>query len=149
MADVTGLLRRSGIRLTPQRIAVAEQVLSARAHPTADQVWARVRRRCPTVSRATVYNTLHLLVEKRLIRTQVLREGTTVFDPIVEAHHHFIDVDTGRIYDIPWDSIRVSGQGALRGFDVRDYQVILRGRRRPRGRAGSPRAGRKRRRLGT
>jgi len=129
MLDVMATLRRHGIQPTPQRIAVAEHVLAATTHPSADEVWAQVRRRCPTLSRATVYNTLNLFVEKGLIRTQVLKEGTVVFDPRIDAHHHFIDVNTGKIYDVPWDALKVSGEKALRGFEVREYQVILRGRR--------------------
>jgi Fur family transcriptional regulator, iron response regulator len=130
MKDIIQVLRRHGVQPTPQRIAVAEHVLAARTHPSADQVWERVRRGCPTLSRATVYNTLNLFVEKRLLRTQVLKEGTVVFDPRIDAHHHFIDVNTGRIYDVPWEALKVSGEKALRGFEVREYQVILRGRRR-------------------
>ena len=129
MLDVMATLRRHGIQPTPQRIAVAEHVLAATTHPSADEVWAQVRRRCPTLSRATVYNTLNLFVEKGLIRTQVLKEGTVVFDPRIDAHHHFIDVNTGKIYDVPWDALKVSGEKALHGFEVREYQVILRGRR--------------------
>jgi len=108
---------------------VAEHILATKTHPSADEVWAQVRRRCPTLSRATVYNTLNLFVEKGLIRTQVLKEGTVVFDPRIDAHHHFIDVNTGKIYDVPWDALKVSGEKALHGFEVREYQVILRGRR--------------------
>lgn len=129
MLDVLATLRRHGIQPTPQRIAVAEHVLAAKTHPSADEVWAQVRRRCPTLSRATVYNTLNVFVDKGLIRTQVLREGTVVFDPRIDAHHHFIDVNTGKIYDVPWDALKVSGENVLRGFEVREYQVILRGRR--------------------
>lgn len=129
MLDVLATLRRHGIQPTPQRIAVAKHVLAAKTHPSADEVWAQVRRRCPTLSRATVYNTLNVFVEKGLIRTQVLREGTVVFDPRIDAHHHFIDVNTGKIYDVPWDALKVSGENVLRGFEVREYQVILRGRR--------------------
>lgn len=124
------ILRRHGIQATPQRIAVAEYILAVRTHPSADEVWEQVRRRCPTLSRATVYNTLNLFVEKGLVRTQVLKEGTVVFDPHVDAHHHFIDVDTGKIYDVPWEALKVSGEKALRGFEVNEYQVIMRGRRR-------------------
>lgn len=129
MLDVLATLRRHGIQPTPQRIAVAKHVLAAKTHPSADEVWAQVRRRCPTLSRATVYNTLNVFVDKGLIRTQVLREGTVVFDPRIDAHHHFIDVNTGKIYDVPWDALKVSGENVLRGFEVREYQVILRGRR--------------------
>lgn len=124
------MLRRRGIQATPQRIAVAAYILSATTHPSADEVWEMVRRRCPTLSRATVYNTLNLLAAKGLIRAQVLKEGAIVFDPRVDAHHHFIDVSTGKIYDVPWEMLAVSGHERLRGYEVRDYQVVLRGRRR-------------------
>ena len=91
-----------------------------------------MRRKCLTASRATVYNTLNLFVEKGLLRLQVLREGTAVFDSGVHAHHHFIDDETGKIYDVPWDSLQVKGANALRDFEVRDLQVVLRGRKRER-----------------
>ena len=127
MIDATRILSQSGVRPTPQRIAVIDFVLSTDDHPTADAVLANVRAACPTISRATVYNTLNLLVNRGLLRTQLLREGTVAFDPKVEAHHHFIDDETGRIYDIPWDAISVSGENSVDGFKVREYQVVMRG----------------------
>ncbi len=130
MTGTIELLREHGIQPTPQRLAVAEYVLGAKTHPSADEVWEAVRQRCPTLSRATVYNTLNVLAEKGLIRTQVLKEGTVVFDPRVDAHHHFIDTETGRVYDIPWEALRVAGEKRLPGFEVHEFQVILRGRKR-------------------
>ena len=81
------------------------------------------------LSRATVYNTLNLFVEKGLLARHVLAEGKVVFDCVVEPHHHFIDDETGRIHDVPWDSLTVGRVDRLAGFDVREYQVVLRGRR--------------------
>jgi Fe2+ or Zn2+ uptake regulation protein len=52
-----------------------------------------------------------------------------VFDCNVSAHHHFIDDATGRIHDVPWDALQVCNLDALRQYEVREYQVILRGRR--------------------
>jgi Fe2+ or Zn2+ uptake regulation protein len=130
MEEMLKKLAAHGIQPTPQRIAVAEYVLNTLSHPTADEVWMNVRDRCPTLSRATVYNTLNLFAEKGLLRTQPLKEGVAVFDPHVEPHHHFIDEETGNVYDIPWDAVRVTGEKALQGLDVREYQVVLRGRRR-------------------
>ena len=130
MDEILATLAEHGIQPTPQRIAVAEYVLSATDHPTADEVWAKVRRRCPTLSRATVYNTLNLFAEKGLLRSQPLREGVAVFDPRIAPHHHFIDDDTGRVFDIPWDAVKVTGERSLQGVEVREYQVVLRGRRR-------------------
>ena len=119
-----------GIQPTPQRIAVAEYVLNTVNHPTADEVWMNVRDRCPTLSRATVYNTLNLFAEKGLLRTQSLKDGVAVFDPHVAPHHHFIDEETGNVLDIPWDAVKVTGEKSLQGLEVREYQVVLRGRRR-------------------
>jgi Fe2+ or Zn2+ uptake regulation protein len=87
------------------------------------------------LSRATVYNTLHLLVAKGLVRRHVLAEGRVVFDPKTEGHHHFIDEATGRIYDIPWNAVRVSRVEAIDGVDVREYQVVMRGRLKRRARS--------------
>jgi Fe2+ or Zn2+ uptake regulation protein len=128
MSDMISTLRTQGIQPTPQRIAVAEYVLQTKTHPSADEVWEEVQRTCPTISRGTVYNTLNLLVKKGLLRAQVLREGTVVFDSHVEAHHHFIDEETGRIYDVPWQAVKVSGEDGLDGFEVREYQVVMKGR---------------------
>jgi Fe2+ or Zn2+ uptake regulation protein len=71
-----------------------------------------------------------VLVDRGLLRALVLAEGKVVFDPKIEAHHHFIDEATGTIHDVPWDALRVSDVGSLPGLDVREYQVVLRGRRR-------------------
>jgi hypothetical protein len=84
MKDAIAILRQCDIQPTPQRIAVVEYVLKSKTHPTADEVLLRARKKCPTVSRATVYNTLNLLVEKKLLEIQTLREGAVVFDPKIE-----------------------------------------------------------------
>ena len=127
-------LRAHGIQPSAQRLVVAEYVLRTEEHPSADQVWTRVKRRLPVISRATVYNTLNLFVAKGLLRQLVLAEGKVVFDPHVAPHHHFIDDRTGAIHDIPWDALDVRKIDALRGVKVREYQVVLRGRKSPRGR---------------
>ena len=127
--DVTRVLRERGIQPSAQRVAVAQYALFTEDHPSADQVWGRVRKSFPMLSRATVYNTLHLLVRKGLLRQLVLAEGKVVFDPKVEAHHHFIDEETGSIHDVPWEALEVRKIEALQGFDVREYQVVLRGRK--------------------
>jgi Fur family iron response transcriptional regulator len=127
--DVAELLRTHDVQPSAQRVAIAEYVLATDEHPSADQVWNRVMEAFPMVSRATVYNTLNTLVEKGLLRQHVLAEGRIVFDPLTEPHHHFVDEETGRIHDVPWDAIKVSRVDALEGFEVAEYQVVLRGRR--------------------
>jgi Fur family iron response transcriptional regulator len=130
--DLAALLRAHGIQPSAQRLAVADYVLDTVEHPSADQVFARVRAVAPGLSRATVYNTLNLFVGKGLLRSMALDGGRVLFDPNVEPHHHFVDEATGAIHDVPWDALEVSRVGALKGLDVREVQVVLRGRRRVR-----------------
>jgi Fur family iron response transcriptional regulator len=133
--STTERLRKSGIQPSAQRVAVADFVLDTEAHPSADQVWAAVKARVPMISRATVYNTLNLFVRKGLLRQVQLAEGRIGFDPNLEPHHHFIDEATGLVHDVPWEALEVRRVEALRGLEVREYQVVLRGRR-ARARAG-------------
>jgi Fur family transcriptional regulator, iron response regulator len=121
------LLAEHGIQPSAQRLAVAEYVLDTTEHPSADRVFTVVREHIPMISRATVYNTLNLLVEKGLLRQLVISEGSVAFDPRLERHHHFLDEETGIIHDVPWEAIEVCRIDALEGFDVREYQVIVRG----------------------
>jgi Fe2+ or Zn2+ uptake regulation protein len=132
--DVVEILRSHGIQPSAQRIVVARYVLFTDEHPSADKVWARVRAGFPMISRATVYNTLNLLVEKGLLRELHLSPDSIVFDPHVEAHHHFIDDASGRIYDVPWEKVKVCDVDHIEGFQIRDYQVVMRGRRKGRAR---------------
>ncbi|MFP5451898.1 MAG: Fur family transcriptional regulator, partial [Thermoleophilia bacterium] len=126
--DLIETLQSHDIQPSAQRVAVAEYVLKTTAHPSADQVWTAVKARFPMISRATVYNTLNLFVEKGLLRGLVLAEGRAVFDPNVERHHHFIDEETGAIHDVPWEALKVQQVEALPGVEVHEYQVVLRGK---------------------
>ena len=128
--QIESVFREHGIQPSAQRVAVAEYVLRTTEHPSADLVWSRVREGFPLVSRATVYNTLNLLVERKLLRALVLAEGKVVFDPKLAPHHHFIDDASGAIHDIPWDCVEVARVEAPEGFSVREYEVVLRGEHR-------------------
>jgi Fe2+ or Zn2+ uptake regulation protein len=125
--DAATQLRTAGIQPSAQRVAIADYVLYTDEHPSADLVWKRVQARLPYVSRATVYNTLNLFVEKGLIRSLSLSDASVVFDPKTERHHHFIDEETGEIHDVPWEKVQVCNVEALRGFEIHDYQVVIRG----------------------
>jgi Fe2+ or Zn2+ uptake regulation protein len=133
--DFDAILREKDIQASAQRVAVARYVLASEEHPSADRVFREVKRRFPYISRATVYNTLNLFVEKGLLRALTLAEDSVVFDPKIETHHHFIDETTGQIHDVPWDRVQVCNIDSLREYEIHDYQVVMRGVRKPSGRA--------------
>jgi len=124
--DSVTILQEHGIQPSAQRVAVADYVLKTIEHPSADVVWTRVKARVPYISRATVYNTLNLFVEKGLLRALTLAEDSVVFDPKVERHHHLVD-ERGAIHDIPWEKVQVCNIESLKGFEIHDYQVVMHG----------------------
>jgi len=130
MKTSTDILREAGISPSSQRVAIADFVLHTGTHPSADEVLVEARKRLPTISVATIYNTLHLFVEHGLLRTLELSNNHTVYDPCMEPHHHFIDDQTGRIHDVPLDAVSVTHDD-FDNFDIREVQVVLRGRSNP------------------
>ena len=128
--DLATTLRDHGIQPSAQRLAVGAYVLATEDHPSADQVWAHVQERCPMLSRATVYNTLNLFVEKQLLRELHLAPDSVVFDSNLERHHHLIDDETGEIHDVGWDDVEVRAIHSVGDYIVDDYQVVMHGRKR-------------------
>ena len=123
-------LVKHGVRPSAHRLAVAEYVLTTRDHPSADRVWREVSSRFPAISRATVYNTLNLFVEKGILRALHLDPHSIVFDPRIDTHHHFVDEKSGAIHDVEWEKVQVCNIDQLREYDVHEYMVIMRGSRR-------------------
>jgi Fe2+ or Zn2+ uptake regulation protein len=88
--DITATHERHAVQPSARRVAVAQYVLNTDEHPSADRVLARVGARFPHISRASVYNTPHLFVEKGLLRELYLAEGKVIFDSNPGKHQHFI-----------------------------------------------------------
>jgi Fe2+ or Zn2+ uptake regulation protein len=132
MKQLISRLVEAGLQPSAQRLAIAEYVLTTEDHPTADRVWKKVQPTCPSLSRATVYNTLAAMVASGLLRKVALADGAVRYDPNVAAHHHFVDEGSGRVCDVPWAAIDVRNIDHLRGFDVKQYSVVMHGRMRKR-----------------
>jgi len=81
------------------------------------------------ISRATVYNTLNLFLEKRLLQQIPIGEEKAIFDPDLSPHHHLLEEETGVVHDIPWEAIDIPRIETVEGFEVTNFQVVMRGRR--------------------
>lgn len=97
--QLEALVHTHGLKMTPQRRAIVEHLESARHHPTVEEIFTVVNRRFPMTSRATVYNTLHLLRQAGLIQ-EVFENGVSRFDPNLTRHHHFVCRRCGAVEDI-------------------------------------------------
>lgn len=128
-ASMADKLRSHGITPTHQRTQIANVLFERREHLTAEQILGLVNARYAESSKATVYNTLKLFVGKKLIRELNVDSTCVMYDPNTAPHHHFYDVETGRLTDIPDDQVRLAGMPALPPGTVADgVDIIIRTR---------------------
>jgi Fur family iron response transcriptional regulator len=82
-------------------------------HLSAEQIIATIRASGLRISKATVYNTLNLFRERGLLRTVDVDPTRQFYDSSTGAHHHFYNVDTGELTDIPLESVMLTVDTAL------------------------------------
>jgi len=122
-------LAGSGFRMTRQRQTVYDSLMSRRDHPSADEVFSRVKKTMPTISLATVYNCLDKLVECGLVRQVNRDRDSTRYCANLREHGHFYCRECGSVHDIDLPSSRPSelGLAVPDGFTVDHLDVNLRG----------------------
>jgi Fur family peroxide stress response transcriptional regulator len=123
-------LKKCDVRPTPQREVVLKVILAKRDHPTADEIFARVKAHMPTISLATVYNCLETLVHCGLIRQVNLERAPTRYCPNLHQHAHFHDEATGKIHDVdlPPDIMARLHEVLPAGFDASSIDLTFRGK---------------------
>lgn len=126
--DVETVLEQHGVKPTPQRIVIAEFLLETHSHPTADDVFQAVQDKLPcALSRATVYNTLNALVQAGVVQEVTTEAGRVRYDANVTKHHHFVDVKTGEIIDVPDELVGRLALNTPQGMDVHSYHITFYG----------------------
>lgn len=126
---VAEMLRAHGINPTHQRIEIAHVLFERQEHLSADQILSRVNAHYAETSKATVYNTLKLFVEKKLVRELIVDACKVVYDPNTSPHHHFYNVVNGQLTDIPADGIRITGiPTPPPGMEAEGVDIIVRTR---------------------
>jgi Fur family iron response transcriptional regulator len=124
---VIKLLGDYGIQPTQQRIDIAQILFDRPQHLSADQILKTVNESRPTVSKATVYNTLGLFADKGLVRQVIVDPSRVFYDSNTSEHHHLYDIDHGTLTDIAADQLTVSGVPELPDGMVSDgIDVIIR-----------------------
>ena len=125
--DILGLFDRHGILPTPQRLEVADILLSRPQHLSADQIIERLRENGSGVSKATVYNTLNLFGERGIVKEVMVDPVRKFYDSTTRPHHHFYNVDTGELSDIPDDQVAFTGLPSLpEGTEQESVEVLIR-----------------------
>lgn len=129
-AEVVELLQAHDITPTQQRVEIAAILLGRPQHLSAEQLLNLANEGQVIVSKATVYNTLGLLVRSGLVREVIVDPSKVFYDSNTDDHHHFYDVDTGALTDIERDDVAIDRLPALPAGTVVDgVDVIVRVRR--------------------
>jgi len=124
---ISRLLAEHGLQVTSQRLDIAEYVLSRPQHLSAEQILSALRARGARVSKATVYNTMNLFSERGLVRTVEVDPERLYYDSTSEPHHHFYNVDTGELFDIPVDGLKLSVDTDLpAGTETDGVDIVIR-----------------------
>lgn len=120
------MARKKG-RNTKQLEVIWGAIKDDKSHPTADQIYDRVRKLIPKISLGTVYRNLQKLVADN--RLQVLMHGRSQhFDPLLGRHQHFICENCDRVYDIFYESSDLDSAALPdQGFKVSSRQIALYG----------------------
>jgi len=108
-------------RSTQQRDVILKQLTGTHSHPTADELYAIVRKRLPKVSLGTVYRNLERMVESGEIQKIEGCGGQKRFDGDIKVHYHARCLECGRIDDVP---IKPAKQLELSAMRETDYRII-------------------------
>lgn len=91
-----------GVKVTHQRLEIYREIASAKDHPSAEDIYKRVKKRTPMISLDTVYRTLALFERSRIITRVHPLDDHCRFDPNTETHHHFICLQCKKVEDFYW-----------------------------------------------
>jgi len=123
-------LKESGVRITPQRHAVLEFLLTSKSHPTADEIYKALKDKFPNMSVATVYNNLRVLRKIGLVRELTYGDDSSRFDCNMTEHYHIICNDCGKIEDFHYpilDEVESLAE-QVTGFEVSHHRMELYGK---------------------
>src|SRR5438067_858167 len=128
--DLITHLRDAGLRVTPQRLVIYETLVKEKHHPTAQVLFERLQGTLPSLSQATVYNTLQTMVEMGLVRELgTAGDGAVRYDADISPHAHLVCTSCNSIEDFAGVEVPVPDPMAFkeRGYTIRSMAVYYYG----------------------
>ncbi len=118
------MLQENGIRPSMIRIMVLEYLLEHRIHPTVEEVYGALLEKAPTLSKTSVYNTLHLLAEKNMILEITIDPAKVRYDADTSLHGHFKCDQCGEVWDFAVGQVQTS---LSKEFDIKTKEIYFTG----------------------
>ena len=97
--QILAFLKEQGYRITPQRLAICEEVLSSKDHPSAEHIHRKISKQFPSISLTTIYNTLELLIQHKLVDELGFDSSKARYDPNTSIHVNTICLLCHKIQD--------------------------------------------------
>ncbi|WP_438312654.1 peroxide-responsive transcriptional repressor PerR [Sporosarcina sp. FA9] len=129
LKDALDTLKSKGVRITPQRHAILEYLVSTKSHPTADEIYKSLARNFPNMSVATVYNNLRVFRSAELVKELTYGDSSSRFDFVTHDHYHIICDDCGTIVDFHHPGLEEIEHLAshVTGFKVNSHRMEVYG----------------------
>jgi Fur family transcriptional regulator, peroxide stress response regulator len=130
MADLFSMLKeelkKNKFPLTFQRLKILEYLIQHRCHPTVDEIYSHLLPAIPTLSKTTVYNTLHVLHKAGLVRVLEIDDHESRYDVEMEGHGHFKCESCGKIFNFCVDMDLLASED-LKQFQVKEKVIHFKG----------------------
>ena len=123
---LTNTLTSSGIRPSYQRIKVLEYLYRKGGHPTADEIYRTLSPEIPSLSKVTIYNTLHTFVDAGLALAIDIDDSEMRYDVTLSNHGHFMCETCGTIFNFSVVVDQIPFQG-LREFEIKEKNIYFKG----------------------
>ncbi len=129
LKDALVTLKESGVRITPQRHAILEFLISSESHPTADEIYKALEKDFPNMSVATVYNNLRVFRNTDLVKELTYGDASSRFDFVTHDHYHIICDQCGSIVDFHHPGLEEVERLAshMTGFKVNSHRLEVYG----------------------
>jgi Fur family peroxide stress response transcriptional regulator len=123
------VLRKSRLRATGQRLAIMQAIMDSRSHPSAEDIYQKIKPTHPTISISTIYKTIQIMARMGSVLTIETGTGGLRFDGHIDPHHHAICNKCGKVYDIDFQHypIDLEKKNILEGFQVQGIKVTFLG----------------------
>lgn len=127
------LLSEHGLKITPQRIAILDVLMTLNCHPTADVICDHLRINHPHISIGTIYKTLDAFLSKGIIEKVLTESDTARYDRVHDKHHHLYCAETERVEDYFDDQLYQMVNDYLRkkrikNFKMKDFKIQITGK---------------------
>ena len=98
--DIIKILKKHNLKITPQRLEILKFLDNNLSHPTANEIYLALKKKNPSLSKTTVYNSLDILRKHNIIHELTITKSESRYDFRNGMHHHFLCNNCGKIIDI-------------------------------------------------